>query len=97
MQAKGSLDEFDWNRSATFILWTLYVTFAIDVLFYTHLFARWFPTERAGRKIWSNVAKVSDSSAGVERRLLFRWRCFLRERQKIHLSWRREALLDLRH
>lgn len=54
----GSGLDFDWPRSRTYMLWTIVVTFTIDVMFYTHLFPRWFPSQVDGVLHKWNVVKA---------------------------------------
>ena len=56
-QKAEGLAAFDWRRSLTYVAWTLFVTFVIDLYVYATLFSRWFPHEAAdGSKLWRNVA-----------------------------------------
>ena len=56
-QKAEGLAAFDWRRSLTYVAWTLFVTFVIDLYVYATLFSKWFPHEAAdGSKLWRNVA-----------------------------------------
>ena len=69
-QKAEGLAAFDWRRSLTYVAWTLFVTFVIDLYVYATLFSRWFPHEAAdGSKLWRNVAAAIAADLTVSLRI----------------------------